>query len=177
MTSQEQLGWMKRGRTLLLVAGAAVALLAGGIAVAATHGSSSEANRLRAIEHMRLRALVDADTATAGELIASDFQLINPAGGVSSRDNYLEAIETMNIDYRAFEPVSPIQVWLSGDAAALLYQASLDLVIGGDTHVSHQAWVTGFYERRDGRWQIVWEQATAIPNSFDLFMHSIEPIT
>jgi hypothetical protein len=53
----------------------------------------------------------------------------------------------------------------------------LDLVIGGDTHVSHQAWVTGFYERRDGRWQIVWEQATAIPNSFDLFMHSIEPIT
>lgn len=70
MTSQEQLGWMKRGRTLLLVAGAAVALLAGGIAVAATHGSSSEANRLRTIEHMRLRALVDADTATAGEPIA-----------------------------------------------------------------------------------------------------------
>ena len=41
--------------------------------------------------------------------------------------------------------------------------------------VTHKGWITELWERRDGRWQIVWEQATAIPNNFNLFLQSIEP--
>jgi hypothetical protein len=33
------------------------------------------------------------------------------------------------------------------------------------------------YERRNGRWQIVWEQTTAIPNEPDLFLESLKPPT
>ena len=166
-------------RVVAMLAAAAAALLIAASAVAAAHGSekgSSEADRLRAIETTRLQALVDADTATARKLIAPDFQLINPGGGVSSRDDYMQALEAGVIDYLVFEPSSPIAVRVSGDSAALRYQVSFDLIVGGDTHVTHQGWITELYERRDGRWQIVWEQATAIPNDFGLFVQSIAPV-
>jgi hypothetical protein len=163
--------------TILVLAAAAVALLAASAAVAAAHGGSSQADQLRSIEKTRLRALVNADTATARKLIAPDFQLINPGGGTSGRDDYMDAIKAGVIDYLVFEPSSPITVRLSGDSAALRYQVSFDLIVGGDTHVTHQGWITALYERRHGRWQIVWEQATAIPNNFDLFVQSIEPVS
>jgi hypothetical protein len=162
-------------RAMLLAA--AVALGAAGTAVAASHGGSSEAGQLRAIEKTRLHALVDADTATARKLIAPDFQLINPGGGTSSREEYMDAIKAGAIDYLVFEPTSPIAVRLSGDSAALRFQVSFDLIVGGDTHVAHQGWITELYERRNGRWQIVWEQATAIPNDFGLFVESIKPVS
>jgi hypothetical protein len=31
------------------------------------------------------------------------------------------------------------------------------------------------YERRQGRWQVVWEQTTAVPNRLDLFIESLKP--
>ena len=138
--------------------------------------SPSQADRLRAIERTRLHALVDADTATARKLTAPDFQLINPEGDVSSGEDYLQALDDGVIDYRVFKATSPIQVRMSADSASLRFQASFDLVVGGDTHLTHQGWITELYERRDGRWEIVWEQATAIPNDFDLFVRSIEPV-
>ena len=45
----------------------------------------------------------------------------------------------------------------------------------GGTRVTHKGWITELWERRAGRWLLVWEQATAIPNNFDLFLQSIEP--
>ena len=175
MASKRSHGRTSVWRTVLVLAAAAVALLAAGAAVAASGGRSSEADRLRAIETTRLQALVDADTATARSLMAPDFQAINPGGGVSGREDYMDAVAAGVIDYLVFEPASPIAVRLSGDSAALRFQVSFDLVVGGDTHVKHQGWITELYERRDGRWQIVWEQATAIPNDFGLFVESIKP--
>jgi hypothetical protein len=73
-----------------------------------------------------------------------------------------------------FEPVSPIAVRLAGDSASLRFEVDFDLVVAG-TRLTHQAWITELYERRHGRWQIVWEQATAIPNDFGLFVQSLLP--
>jgi Domain of unknown function (DUF4440) len=101
--------------------------------------------------------------------------LINPGGATSGRDEYLRDVQAGDIDYLKFEPISPIAVRLSGDSAALRYQVSFDLVIGGALRLTHQGWITELYERRAGRWQIVWEQATAIPNNFDLFVQSLLP--
>ena len=81
------------------------------------------------------------------------------------------------IDYLVFKPASPIRCGSPRDSAALRFQVSFDLVVGGDTHVTHQGWITELYERRHGRWQIVWEQATAIPNDFGLFVGSIKPVS
>jgi hypothetical protein len=162
---------------LLVLAGVALALLAASGAAAASHaltGHSSTADDLRKIERARLRALVDADTRTAGRLMAPDFQAINPGGGPLARDEYLGAVGAGAIDYLAFEPTSRIVVRPSGDSAALRYQVHFDLVVDG-TRLTHEGWITELYERRNGRWQLVWEQATAVPNRFDLLIEALKP--
>jgi hypothetical protein len=63
---------------------------------------------------------------------------------------------------------------MSGDSATLRYRESFDLVKGG-TRLTHQAWSTVLYERRQGRWQVVREQTTAVPNRLDLFIESLKP--
>jgi hypothetical protein len=85
------------------------------------------------------------------------------------------AIAAGDIDYEAFQPTSPIAVRLSGASAALRFQVHFDLVLGGQLRVTHEGWITELYERRHGRWQIVWEQATAVPNRFDLFIDALKP--
>ena len=80
------------------------------------------------------------------------------------------------LDFLVIEPSAPIAVRLSGESAALRYQTAYDVVLGA-THVTHTAWTTALYERRDGRWLLVWEQTTAIPNDVGLFLESIEPVS
>jgi hypothetical protein len=169
MTSQA----LKRRMTALLVlAGAAVAFLLAAVAVAAPPGS--QADRVRAIERARLQALVAGDTATAGRYIADDFELVTPTGDLTTRDDYLGIVEAGIVDYLVFEPASPIEVDLHGDSATVHFQVSFDL-IAGDVRLTHQGWMTEIYELRRGSWQIVWEQATAVPNDYDLFFRSLLP--
>jgi hypothetical protein len=165
-----------RRRTLAAIALALV--VAGGVLAAssASSASPSQTERLRAIETTRLQALVDADTATARKLTAPDFQLINPTGLPLSRDDLLGGVEAGVLDFVAIDPSSPIAVRLSGGSATLRYQTAYDVVVGG-THVAHEAWTTELYERRDGRWVLVWEQTTAIPNDLGLFLESIKPVS
>jgi hypothetical protein len=167
---------LTRRRTLAAVAAALVMATAVLTASSAAPANSSQADHLRAIEMTRLQALVDADTATARKLTAPDFQLINPAGAPLSRDEFLGGVDAGVVDFLVSEPSSPIAVRLSGDSATLRYQTAFDVIAGG-THVTHQAWTTALYERRHGRWQIVWEQSTAIPNNLDLFIESIKPVS
>jgi Domain of unknown function (DUF4440) len=164
-------------RSLAMLAAVAAALLIAASAVAGTHRSgkgSSQADRLRAIEQRRTQALVDADTATARRFMADDYQGINPAGAPLSREELLASVKAGVLDFLVEEPASPITVRLHGDAAVLRYQRSFDLVIAG-TRLTHKAWSTELYERRHGRWQIVWEQTTAVPNKPDLFLESLKP--
>jgi Domain of unknown function (DUF4440) len=164
-------------RMLAMLAAVTAALLIAASAVAATRGSEqvpSQADRLRAIEQKRTQALVDADTATARRFMAADYQGINPAGAPLSREELLSSVKAGVLDFLVEEPASPITVRLHGDAAVLRYQRSFDLVIAG-TRLTHKAWSTELYERRHGRWQIVWEQTTAVPNKPDLFLESLKP--
>jgi hypothetical protein len=142
--------------------------------VAVARSGTSQADQLRALERRRLHALVDADTATAGGLMAKDFHAIPPSGDPLARKDYLGAVAAGVIDYLVFEPVSRIAVRRSRGMAALRYKVSFDLVAGG-TRVTHKGWITELWQPRNSSWQIVWEQATAIPNNFDLFLKSIEP--
>ena len=177
VTHDRERGKMVRGLSVTMrraLAAVAVAVVVAATVVTVSSASSSQADRLRAVERTRLQALVDADTATARNLTAPDFQLINPAGVPLSRDDVLAGVEAGVLDFVAIELSSPIAVRLSGDSATLRYQSTYDVVLGG-THVTHEAWTTELYERRGGRWQIVWEQSTAIPNDLGLFIESIKP--
>jgi hypothetical protein len=124
-------------------------------------GGQAEADLIRATERKRLRALVEADVVRARQLHADDFQLINPLGGALSKEQYLGAIGSGEVDYLFWEPDS-IAVRLYGEAAVIRYPSHLEIIVQG-RHVPRQRyWHTDLYERRDGQWQVVWSQATEI---------------
>jgi hypothetical protein len=120
-----------------------------------------EADTLRTTERERLRALVAADVARARQLHTDDFQLVNPLGGVLSREEYLGGIGSGQLKYLFWEPDS-IAVRLYGEAAVIRYESQLEVVVQG-RHIPRQRyWHTDLYERRQGQWQVVWSQATGV---------------
>lgn len=116
---------------------------------------------VRTVEHERLRALVDADLEVSRRLHADDFQLINPLGQSLSKDQYLGAIASGQVDYLVWEP-EEIAVRVHGDAAVIRYRARLQNVVRGQENPLAHFWHMDAYEKRNGRWQVVWSQATQI---------------
>lgn len=121
----------------------------------------AEADLIRATERERLRSLVEADLEVAHRLHADDFQLINPRGQSLSKEQYLGGIASGDLDYLVWEPGS-IEVRVYDQAAVIRYQSQLEIVVQGQKIPRQRYWHTDSYEKRDGRWQVVWSQATGI---------------
>ena len=126
-----------------------------------TGSESSEAARVRALDQTELKALVRGDADTLERIIAPDFTLVPPPGEPQTRAQYLESVASGDLDYRVFKPITPVEVVVRDDLAVLTFESHLD-VSAGDAHVEHEAWHTHVYEKRDGRWQLIWAQATAV---------------
>ena len=126
-----------------------------------TSNPHTEADLIRATERERLRALVEADMEVARQLHADDFQLINPLGQSLSKEQYLGGIASGDLDYLVWEPES-IEVRLYDQAAVIRYQSQLEIVVQGQKVPRQRYWHTDSYEKRNGRWQVVWSQATEI---------------
>jgi Domain of unknown function (DUF4440) len=119
----------------------------------------NEERELADVERRRLRALVDADLVTADELHSDDFQLITPGGASLSKGEYLGAIASGSVNYLLLEPEA-IDVRVHRDAGCLRYRSTIHIVFDGREHGPDRFWHTDYYERRDGRWRVVWSQAT-----------------
>lgn len=117
---------------------------------------------LRETERRRLRALIDVDVTSAELLHADDFQLVNPVGATLTKAEYLGGIAAGVIDYLVWEPVDEIAVLFHGEFAVLRYRARLEIAVSGHPLPLAHHWHTDAYELRDGRWQVVWSQATEI---------------
>jgi ketosteroid isomerase-like protein len=123
---------------------------------------SDTVDELRAVEHERIAAFVARDVEALERLHADDFQLINPGGQELSKRAYIGGIEGGMIEYRLWEVDSPVDVRLYGDAAVIRYRALIEIAVQGDPQPRQSFWHTDVYERRDGRWQAVWSQATRV---------------
>ncbi|MDQ3694772.1 MAG: nuclear transport factor 2 family protein [Chloroflexota bacterium] len=132
---------------------------AAGTPVAAAPAAPTDADLIRDLERERLRAVIEADLEAADRLHADDFQVINPFGQALSRDEYLGGIESGGIDFLVFEPISAIEVRLSGEAAAIRYQMHIEVNADGE-QLDFRGWNTNVYKYQDGRWQAVWSQIT-----------------
>jgi hypothetical protein len=119
------------------------------------------AETLRATERERLRALVSGDVRRASELHTDDFELINPLGGVLSKEQYLDGISSGQLRYLYWEP-DAIAVRVYGEVAVIRYQSQLEVVVQG-RHIPRQHyWHTDVYERRGAEWRVAWSHATGI---------------
>jgi hypothetical protein len=125
-------------------------------------------HELREIERRRLASLVACDMATAESLHAEDYELVPPGGRPLSRREYLGGIASGELRYEVFEPASEIRVRILGDAAAAVrYRARILIHLGELERDAGTFWHTDIYERRNGRWQAVWSQATRIRRDAD----------
>ncbi|HUK67499.1 MAG TPA: nuclear transport factor 2 family protein [Streptosporangiaceae bacterium] len=168
---------MKRARITYLIALPAAVLVLAGAAYATASANAgtgrSAADQVRTAEQTLLRAEVDADTHTAAALLAPDLQLIDPTGGAGTRADDLANIGG-GVDFVTIKPIEPISVRVHGDSAVARLKLTFKVVAYGQT-VQHDGWTTDLWERRDGRWQLVWSQTTAVPNHLDLFIQSLQP--
>jgi len=117
---------------------------------------SSATTVLPDLELARLRALVAADIGTAAPMHAEEYQLITPNGSELTKEDYLGAIGSGQLRYRVFEAASDIAVLGDAPIAVLRYQARISF----DDRPGQLCWHTDCYRQRDGRWQVVWSQAT-----------------
>lgn len=168
MSAAQQTGrgwgpWHRVGAVtaLVVLTGVALAAFWSGVGADASDDPHT-ARQVQQIEQQRLAALVDADMEVVERLHASDFELVPPPGLALSREEYLRLVESGDLDYREFEPVSDIEVRVHGNAATVWYRSSLDVEAAGQGRLTHEAWHLYLYEKRGGQWQVVREQATAI---------------
>ena len=119
----------------------------------------STVDLIRDLEHQRLGALVSGDIATARTLHADDYELITGSGGRISGEAYLGGIESGELRYAVFEPTSTVVVRVHTDIALVRYLARIEIHFSGGRDAG-LFWHTDVYERRDGRWQVLWSQAT-----------------
>jgi hypothetical protein len=82
------------------------------------------------VERRRLRALVDADLVVAEQLHADDFQLITPSGGSLSKEEYLQAVASGEVNYLVWAP-GDIDARVIGDAGCLRYRSTIKIIVDG----------------------------------------------
>ena len=117
---------------------------------------------LRALEARRLASLVASDMSTAEALHADDYELITPGGVTYTKRSYLDGVAAGELRYHVFEAASPVRVRVRGDAAILRYEVRIDIGFAPGEREAGRFWHTDYWERRNGRWQAVWSQATRI---------------
>jgi len=122
--------------------------------------TDQEVELLRLTERERLRVLVAGDVERAAQLHTEDFQLINPLGGVLSKEQYLGGIGSGQMHYLYWEPES-IEVRLYADVAVIRYRSELEIVVKGHHIPRRRYWHTDLYERHGTQWQVVWSHATS----------------
>ena len=144
----------------MMVRGIAFICAMGASILATDAKAQTEADELRSVERERTRALVEGDMEIAQRLHADDYQLINPMGGVLSKQEYLGLVASGDIDYLEWEPET-IEVKLFGSAAVIRYRSQLRIIVKAAPNApSGRFWFTDLYEKRNGQWQIVWSQGT-----------------
>jgi len=121
-----------------------------------------EAEAVRAAQRERSAALLSGDMQKAERVHADDFQLVTPLGAVFSKAQYLGAVEAGIIKYSVMELDSPVDVRVHGDVALTRYRVQIEVEVQGQRYARAGYWFTDAFEKREGRWQLVWSQGTEI---------------
>lgn len=116
---------------------------------------------LVALERRWLAAIVTADRDDLELLHGPGFVLCTPSGGIWDRARYVGGLLDGSIDYRTFEPITPIETLLDAELAVVRYRSRIELSIGGRPPGTLECCHLDVYRRAPcGTWQCHWSQAT-----------------
>jgi len=121
----------------------------------------SDLDELIQFERDRLVALIAGDIEAARSMHHADFQLVTPRGVQLSGQDYLDEILDGGIRYLRWSP-SELTGRITGNTGVLRYRSRIEMESDGRRLPDIQCWHTDYYERTEGRWQVVYSQATAI---------------
>ena len=129
-----------------------------------TNSGGSDIELIKNLELTRLESLVNANMEIATPLHADDFQLITPNGTEVSKEQYLGQLESGILDYEIWNAEN-IKVRMYENVAVLRYNdRDFRVVINGELALSGSLKHTNLYEKRNGKWQIVWSHASGGQN-------------
>ncbi len=148
-------------RTLAVTLTAAAVLVASAGPVGAQAASSAAVEeQIKKIEKDRAAAVTRADVAALEAVTSDDYSLIDRNGRVRDKAQTMSAIKTGDIKITSNE-VSDLKVRVYGDTAVVTGRADTKGTIGGKD-VSGPMLFTRVYVKKNGRWQSVAFQQTAI---------------
>jgi hypothetical protein len=104
--------------------------------------------------------VVAGQAAVLDALHAPGFVLCTPSGTVWTRQHYLDGLIDGTINYRRFEPVTPIEVLLDAHLAVLRYRSEIEISVNSGPLGRLACWHLDVYERHDLSWRCRWSQAT-----------------
>jgi hypothetical protein len=132
-----------------------------GPAVAQRSGSDSAAASVRAAETARRQALLAADTVALSRMLGEEFIEISRRGTVRTRAENLQEIASRDLTLTTVSYDS-LTVRVYGDIALLMGIADNVGTYRGFAFTGKICY-TRVFVRRDGRWQAVAMQQTAVP--------------
>jgi ketosteroid isomerase-like protein len=145
-------------RRCIALAIASVFLLA---ALGSAWAQSAE-EQLKKLETDRAAAAVKGDVATLEKQTADDYTFINLYGQMSDKSQMVNAFKTGQTKLTSNEP-SDMKVRVYGNTAVITGKANVKGTIGGkDTN--GQIMFTRVYLKKNGTWQSVAFQQTAVAN-------------
>jgi ketosteroid isomerase-like protein len=150
---------MQRILAVTLTAAAVVVASAGPVGAQAASSAAVE-EQIKKIEKDRAAAVTKADVAALEPMTSDDYTLIDRNGRVRDKAQTMSAIKTGDIKITSNE-VSDLKVRVYGDTAVVTGRADTKGTVGGKD-VSGPMLFTRVYVKKNGRWQSVAFQQTAI---------------
>ena len=129
-------------------------------AVPASAQESTEAE-LNRLEDLRYEAMKNADAKLMGELFADDFVYQTLLGSTHSKTSYIAQFVAGDVKISSFKRENS-RVKFYGDVATVMATTHLDIAFKGEPR-QVSLFYLNVWVKRDGRWQLVARQSTALP--------------
>jgi uncharacterized protein (TIGR02246 family) len=124
----------------------------------AQESTEAELNRL---EDLRYEAMKNADAKLMGELFADDFVYQTLLGSTHSKTSYIAQFVAGDVKITSFRRENS-RVKFYGDVATVMATTHLDIAFKGEPR-QVSLFYLNVWVKRDGRWQLVARQSTALP--------------
>jgi len=117
-----------------------------------------------AAEDARFAAMVGANAAELGNLLADDLQYVHSTGQVANREQFIASIASGEFRYLAVTPLERQVVMLGNYSALVRGRARFQVETGGaklDLHIRYLC----IYTESDGRWRLRSWQSLRMPQT------------
>ena len=125
----------------------------------AQESTEAELNRL---EDLRYEAMKNVDVKTLRDLFAEEFVYQTLQGATHTKSSYIGVISSGDVKINSFKRENS-RVKFYGDTATVMATTRLDVAFKGEPR-KVSLFYLNVWVKRDGRWQLVARQSTALPD-------------